>query len=314
MKRRHLSLDGADMALDTALMARMPREVAVYYLALPLASEDGALSVAMAHPENETALMVLGDLFGAPIVPVHVRTETLHCMLRRHYKEMPGSTRKILCWSAEASDTRMVAHLAAAFAAPNPDAVTTLASNDRDLETVLEVIRSGNFGLAVLAPPPKQPLARFSEQSPASLLLLGSKEPRLPRALVTLRGYASDRHMLDQLSPLLQLSTYVTLLPLLQSDQEEALRLVPQNGSGKRHLHRCLQHAGLNPAHTFVRFRQGPAIQQVVDELRQEAYDLVAISAEGNGHFVSGILATIEKQGLHRDRAFFILKPPAPET
>lgn len=314
MKRRYLSLEDTNLAVDDRLVSRMPPGLAAYYLALPLASEDGSLSVAMAHPDNETALTVLGDLFAVPIVPVRVRTDTLHCLLRRLYKETPAPSAQILCWSAQEHHASMVAYLAARFAQSMPGAVTTFSSQEHRLEVVLDVMQGGNFDLAVIAPPPERSLATLSELSPTSLLLFRGKRRPLRQALVVLRGYASDGQMLERLSPLLERVTSVTLLPLLQAGDEESLRVVPQNGPQKRHLHRCLNHDVLDPANTLVRFRQGPAVRQVMEELQLKAYDLVAISAEGNGHFVSGVLAAIEEQGLQGDRAYFILKPPAPNA
>ncbi|HSM59043.1 MAG TPA: hypothetical protein VK879_23005, partial [Candidatus Sulfomarinibacteraceae bacterium] len=183
----------------------------------------------------------------------------------------------------------------------------------------LAIARKGRYSLAVLSPARDQPWAPLLERASLPLFLLrrnlllrGNLLP-LRHVLVALRGYASDRYVLQWLAPVLGRPTMVTLLPLPQSRVEEALPSLPHNNAGKSHLDRCLRHPVLEPARSFIRVRQGPALQQVVDELQQEQYDLVAITAEGYGHFVSDVLTTMEQRGIGNECAFFILKPPAPE-
>lgn len=311
MMRRYLSLERDDLVIDPVLLERLPAGLAWYYLALPLACEDGVMSVAMVHPENTTALSVLGDLLGAPIVPVRVHPEALVKTLRRLYSDAPAPTPRVLCWSAQASELAKVADVAAAYAASLSGTVTVLSSSELNIDTALTVASKGHYNLAVLLPPSGQPLAPLLQHPSLPLLLLSGKELPMQRILIALRGYAADYYALDWLAPLLQPPATVTLLPLPHTPLQEAHPPLRHNGSGTSHLERCLRHPVLDPARTFVRFRQGLAAQQVVDELRQQAYDLLAITAEGYGQFVSDVLATTEAETVVGNRALFLLRPPA---
>ncbi|HSM56619.1 MAG TPA: hypothetical protein VK879_10735 [Candidatus Sulfomarinibacteraceae bacterium] len=299
-----LSLRREDLIVDRDLLARLPAGLAAYYLALPLACEDGAISVAMAHPDNKTGLAVLGDLLGAPVVPVHVRAEALRGALQLLYDHMPAPAPQVLCWSDGGASPPSLAGVAAAFAAALSGPVTTLSSPDLDARTVLTIAHRGRYSLAVLSPAPNQPWAPLLERASLPLFLLrrnglpcGNPLP-LRHVLVVLRGYASDCYVLEWLAPFLGRPTMVTLLPLPHSRVEEALLWLPHNNAGESHLDHCLRHPVLEPARTFIRMRQGPALQQGVDEIQQEQYDLVAITAEGYGHFVSDVLTTMEQRGI----------------
>lgn len=252
---RCLSLEREDLIVDDALLARLPAGLADYYLALPLASEDGMISVAMAHPENKTAQTVLSAVLGGPIVAVRARSETMQATIRRYYQDPPHQ-------------------------------------------------------LMVMTLPAGRPLAPFLQHAP--LLLLRGKVLRLGRVLIALRGYAADTRILDWLAPLLCQPATVTLLPLTQSPLEENEPLMAHNEAVKYHLASCLNHPALAGAQTRIRYRQGVAERQVVDELRQEPYDLLAISAEGYGQFVSSVLAAVEAETAAANTALFLLRPPAP--
>lgn len=300
-----------DLVGDGALLARLPAGLAAYYLALPLACEDGMISVAMAHPENETALAVLSAVLGGPIVPVRVRSEALQATIRRYYHGALPSQSQILCWSAGSGEAASIAETATTFATAIDGSVRVLSATELTLETVLTIAAKGQYRLTVLSLPSDAPLAPFLHQATASLLLFRGAIPGVHRALVALRGYAADCHVLDWLAPLLQQPAAVTLLPLPHMPQEDAGLTISTNGSGKNHLERCLRHRALAGARILVRFRQGQAARQVVDELRQEPYDLLAISAEGYGRFVGDVLTAVEAEPTAANTALFLLSPPA---
>jgi hypothetical protein len=114
---RYLSLERDDLVIDLALLARLPAGLAEYYLALPLACEDGVVSVAMAHPENETALAVLSAVLSSSIVAVRAPSETLQATIRRWYQKAPPSQPQILCWSADSNKEGIIAEMAIPFVA-----------------------------------------------------------------------------------------------------------------------------------------------------------------------------------------------------
>jgi hypothetical protein len=72
-----------------------------------------------------------------------------------------------------------------------------------------------------------------------------------------------------------------------------------------------------------LKYRRGNVIQQVVDEVRrlpagvreardaEEPYDLLVLTAEAEGDFVSQVITAVTQHPAHRDCPIFVLKPPA---
>lgn len=309
---RYLSLEREDLVIDLALLARLPAGLAEYYLALPMACEDSVVSVAMAHPENETALAVLSAVLGSPIVAVRAPSEALQAAVRRWYQQVTPSQPQILCWSANSIEVGGIAETANAFAAALSCTAQILSASELTLQTVLEIAGKGHYCLTILSLPAGAPLTPLLHHATAPLLLLRSNVLPVCRILVALRGYAADTQVLDWLAPLLLEPAAVTLMPLPQTTMEEARLLTLFNGSGKYHLDRCLGHPALAASHTLVRYRQGLAVWQVVDELRQEPYDLLALSAEGYGQFVGDVLSAVEAEPAAANTSLFLLRPPVP--
>lgn len=307
----YLSLDLDDLVIDPALMARLPAGLAAYYLALPLACEDGAISVAMAYPENKMALAVLGNLFGAPIVFVRAPAAAVRRALSRYNATAPARSPRVLAWSADEEHAGLVAVTAARFATMLAATVTSLTSLELDLEGVLTVAREGQYCLTVIHPPWDAAPAQILRRAPTPLLLVRNMAQKLHRILIVLRGYSADEQILNWLAPLLEPEVSVTLLPLPLVDEASGQRLLLLNDLEKDHLQDCLLHPALRNARTFVRLRQGQIVNQVAEETCQGLYDLVVIAAEGYGRFVSRVVTTIEQQG-GQQHSFFILKPPTP--
>ena len=142
-------------------------------------------------------------------------------------------------------------------------------------------------------------------------MLLGDTPARLQHILVILRGYNADCHALASLAPLLQQpGVAVTLLPISLFAQPVPASPLSLSAPQHYHLRECLDHTALQGVPVFVRFRQGTALHQVVAEASQGGYDLLVISAEGYGNFVSRVLAALELEPASRPLSYFVLKPP----
>lgn len=310
----YLSLDLDTVAVEPALARRLPPGLAAYYLALPISCEDGSISVAMAHPENDTAVAVLSALLGAPIVPVRAPAAAIRRALVRAGSLAPARHSRVLVWS-DASAAASAATIAAQFAAALAASLTELPPAV-DLPAALAVAREGAYDLAVMQAPASVTPAQLWQQSATSLLLLGAAPVRLQQILFILRGYNADCHALEWLAPLLlQPGVAVTLLPLSLFAQPAPASPLPLPAPQYDHLRECLDHTALQGISVFVRFRQGTAVHQVVAEASQGEYDLLVISAEGYGHFVSRVLAALELEPASRPAtrplSYFVLKPPA---
>ncbi len=306
----YLSIDLDDLTADPELARRLPPGLAAYYLAAPLAVEDGFVSVAMAHPENETALAVLRTLFDAPVVPVRAPTATIRRALQWLDEPAQQARPSVLLWAGDAAMLAIAQDAGARIAEVWGATVTALAAPEIELAAALEVARAGHPGLTIVAAP-DMVASRLYTQVCSPFLLLRRPAAEWRRILVVMRGFTADCLTLEWLAPLLQgTGATVTLLPLPHAP---VLAEQPPMALGeleKAHLQECLRHPALQGSPVFIRFRQGPAGEQVVAEARQGAYDLLAIAAEGFGAFIGSILTALESSG-DGHCSFLLLKPPA---
>lgn len=86
------------ISIDAELAKQVPYALSSYYLALPLARENGRVSVIMAHPENAAALQTLGRLLDAHIVLVAGSATAIQTALAHIYHPDAAAT-PVLAWS-----------------------------------------------------------------------------------------------------------------------------------------------------------------------------------------------------------------------
>ena len=99
--RAHPLLDVRDITPDPDLVGRVPHATALYYMALPLAREDGEISIAMAHPENATALAKLSRLLGSPVVPVRGSPTAIRSVLQSLRPPETRPADNVMYWSVD---------------------------------------------------------------------------------------------------------------------------------------------------------------------------------------------------------------------
>lgn len=306
-----LCLELADFEIDRTLIERIPPKLAAYYQALPLGYEEGILSVAMAHPENQTALTVLQELVGTPVIPVRAEASAIRRAFKRLYGEETPTEPRVLAWSALPEKSQQVAWIASTFARALSATVTMMPAKGLDLETLMTVSREGQFDLTVVGPGEGRPLAPLLSQIASPVVLVGEAKDLVGRILVVLRGYSSDEYTLDWLAPLLQQpDASVTLLPLLPMIASIHAEPIGQGDFLKGHLEDCLNHNALRPSRARLKFRQGQALCQVVDEIAEGSYDWVILAAEGYGEFINKVVCRLDEQDPGRTPTLCILKPP----
>lgn len=84
-------LNLAEITVDPALLALVPKRVADLHQLVPVSRSDGMLKVAMANPNDLVALDELRNMTGLRIQPIHVTAEELQRALVRFYAA-EGST------------------------------------------------------------------------------------------------------------------------------------------------------------------------------------------------------------------------------
>jgi hypothetical protein len=83
-----------------------------------------------------------------------------------------------------------------------------------------------------------------------------------------------------------------------------------QDSPAGQHLERCLQRLQTSGLTVNLKYRFGDAVQQVVDEVTGDNYDLLVLAAEAKGDFVNQVMTAIEQHDAHHNRSIFVLKPP----
>lgn len=308
----YLSIHLSDIPIDTELVNQIPYGLALYYLALPLARENGSVSVAMARPDNRAALAALRGLLANNIVPIQGSAEEIRAaIIRYHSQEQPVAPR-ILAWSETAEMQSAVAYMANLCGTSLDVPVTWLDGTQVDSETMLTIAREGRYALTVLTVPTDIPLPMLLRRSTTPMLLVRGDHCRLQRLLFVSRGFASDNHVLEWMMPVWKKGKSATWLPLLHSSLPGVVGSLSVNSSVRKQIEQRLQRLEQHHIPVQLRLRQGPLADQVAAEALQEMYDLLVIAAEGQGDFVAEVLQRIEASGSHANRPIFILKPPFP--
>jgi len=320
-RAQHSRLSLRDFALDKALCRRLPRGLATYYLALPVAIEDNTISVVMAHPDDRRALGVLRSVLHASIAPIYGSAEEIRSALDAVWRdEETRDSQLVLCLgSAAGSGTKMAGILAESLSAQ----VTFLDANLNNIETALTVAREGKYNLTALEVADGQSIARLARDSSTSLLLVQGNHTPMKKILLVLRGHSPDDSALNWLIPLGQtVEASITLLAVMPSIlpayahgaeklQGLAMLLSNDNEAGD-HVLDCVRRVRDAGLEGFLKLRQGILEAEIADEVAGGDYDLIAIAAEAHGEFVQQVLLELESRKLHEGRPILVLKPRIP--
>ena len=308
-----------ELKIDPQLAWRLPQRLAYYHLVIPIAEEEDSITVAMMHPENETAVNIVRNVLNTPIVPVRSDPDDIKRALDTiWYDRHEGQPLHVLVWSPDAERAKWCSEQATLFADALGAAVTRLESTS-SLTATLQMAREGQYNLLVTDLPNHDQLSALLNQSPTSMLLVRGAARPIRRILHILRGHAPDQNALSWLLPLAQQQNAgVNLLTSALSNQSAPISslltssfadfLLPKTESGQ-HVLNCaamLSEAGIE-GHSIV--RQGLPEQVIAAEINSDQYDWVAVAAEAYGDFVNRILAGVQWNQLVTTRAILIIKP-----
>lgn len=305
----YLDINLDQIPVDADLIRRVPYGLATYYLALPLARENGRVSVVMAHPENQAAVHVLHRLLQAEIVPLKGAVGAIQSALSRLYPAPQPVHQRVLAWSDDPTWETAVSTTATLFGQALTTPLEILPTGSSGADQLRAQAQTGCYSLAVLHMTP--PLNDMLGRSATPLLLVRGPYQPVRRILLAMRGYTSDDRVLDWIVPLAQQQqTSLILMPLVDSHALDIRKYIRPDNPAGQHLQLCVHHLQQAGVETTLKLRQGPPIHQVVEELAQESYDLLVIAAEARGDFVRQILDALSAQQVHVGRPIFILRPP----
>lgn len=300
---------------DNELLKRVDRQVAGYYLAVPIAGEDDRVTVATAYPDNLAALRVLERLLKAAVVPVASPEIAVREAIDRVYPQSIAPDRAILAWCDDPAWRPAVSATAAAFGRALGQEVHRLES-DASPEQLIAAAGEGNFSMLVVHAADEAAMLRMVRQSAISLLLVRGEFTPINRILVVLRGFGSDHKALESILPFLaQEHTRATIMPLGRSAGAPLSELLAVDSPTQQHLHGFLRDVAQADAAVEIRLCQGDPAATIAGELGAGRYELLVIAAEAEGRFVGQTLTRIERDNLWPGGPVLVVRPPvAPGT
>lgn len=307
----YLQLDLDVIPIDPQLTQQVSHALLRYYMALPIGQENGRVTVAMAYPDNIRAQQTLARLLHAEVVPVFVPAELLQSALQRIYCPEQSEEHHILAWynqqQWQTAVTETTTMLSKAFRTQS----TILTAPELAAADALALSAVGRYELGVCPLPDRQTLPTVLKTAKTSLFFVRGELLPIRRILVVMRGFASDERALDWLMPFAyEQQVEVTLMPLMNGLSLELHQYHRPNSPAAQHLSRCLHRLQAEGIVVGLKYRHGNAVQQVVEEVSGDTYDLLVLAAEAEGDFVSQVITAVDEHNVHRHRSIFVLKPP----
>jgi nucleotide-binding universal stress UspA family protein len=289
------------VSVDPVLARQLPKRLAYFHLALPLAYDDGQLTVVMAHPDNPTAVTMLQTVLGKQIVPVRGSANEIRATLNLIWSdEGDPDVVRILSWGATEPQSALAFSVANLIAEMLSAQTLCLDASQSSLETVLTLAREGRYSLSVIDAPQDETLSHLLRESATPVLLVHGAQLKLQHILLVLRGHSPDESVLDWVVPLAKANeaavTLLTVAPTAGSRRMPhglAALLTPDSGPGE-HITTCAQRLTEAGIKGYLKLRQGTSEQQIAEEVAQGQYDLITIAAEAHGDFVHRVLRQIE--------------------
>jgi nucleotide-binding universal stress UspA family protein len=314
----YLSLN--HISIDPALARQLPRRLAFYYLALPLARDDDQLTLVMANPDNRAAIAVIEAALGGRVVPVQGSGDEIKAALRLIWAgEMDPAASRILCWGATLEGAALAMSAANVVAQALSAQTICLDASQSSLDTALSVAREGQYSLTVIDAPQGEPLARALRQSSTPVLLARGAYFALRHILLVLRGHSPDDSVLDWVIPLAQAGqaqvTLLTVAPIAERGARRSLvphglaSLLSPDSEPGQHVMACarrLTEAGIAGQ---LKLRQGQSEREIADEAQQGGYDLIMIAAEAHGDFAQRVVHAIDELAAANPPPVLVVKP-----
>lgn len=309
------------ISLDVELVRLLPSKLAYYHLALPLAADDGQITLAMAYPDNPLVIEMLGELLGSGIVPIHADPAEIRSALDQVWHHVQRPEANILTWGASGQHV-LLAHQTSTALSPIFGAqVHDLQGND--LDNILMLTQQDHYMLTVISASINENFSPFVRKAGTPVLLLfGDPSRRLSisfsRILLALRGHSPDLSALNLAIPLAKAhQAEMTVLavsgrsPTPQTAQarfnHSLTALLDPDQEAAQHIAHCTNLLVAAGIPGYLKLCQGDPVQQIVTEYIRGQYSLLVITSEAFGDFVQQIIETLQSQT--QCAAVLVVKP-----
>lgn len=309
------------VAINPELVRQLPRKLAYYHLALPLAMDNEQITVALAQTGNPLTLEMLSRFLGAEIVPVHATASEIKTALDSMWKNIQYPQSNILTWGTTPQHARSAHQTGSRMGALFKASVHELQGND--VESMLLLSQQDDYMLTVVSAPTTEPLIPFIRKAGTPVLLLfgDSTTPQTEsfgRILLSLRGHSPDLSALDLAIPLAKHHqadmTVLAVTGIPQSDRSPMNRfnhslaaLLDPEQEPAQHLNECTNRLINVGIKGYLKLCQGDPIEQIVTEYSKGQYGLLVITSEAYGDFVQQIITNLQEHG--ENAAVLVIRP-----
>lgn len=300
---------------------RLPPELARRYHALPVAEDNGQITVMMANPHDAIACERVATALGTRLCVVWGDPAAIDALLAEVWSEQASCILHLLvCVQANPAADEVCAYARAIGGLLGaPVHHFPLGVRDVSLDILVEELKGASYDLIAFSTPSRSLIERL----PTSLLI--ARRPRWPlkRMLLLIRGEESDGVALDWVVRLARPSgatvTVLTVVPPVPAMYQGMARMeqgLPELlatdtvlGQQMRRVARRLVNGGIEGT---LRLRQGPPDWAIHQEVTQEDYDLLALATEGRGRWQRWLLGELIGPLLRwADQPVLIAKPKA---
>ncbi len=302
----------SQVSIDPELARRLPRRLAYYHLALPIAQDEDNITLAMVYPENRRVVEVIQTALGTSVTPVRSHADDIRRVLDTIWTD-ESETRQsgVMGWTtnpdAETALATYMQSLTAALSLEEPPSI----SQDALADFITQVNAARPMLAVCVATDLEICQALISGISTSLLLLRGSFT--LPQTILhALRGHTPDQRALDWVIPLAKYyDAQIMLLAAAHSItarqgnplmSDIARLILPEHPAQMVKYGQMLASMNLRGR---IKVAEGLLEDIVVQTLKITSCELVAIATENNGKLVQSILARLNDNA----SAFLVIKP-----
>lgn len=298
---QHLSLD--NLTVNPGLARRLPLELARRYHALPVAKDNGRITIAMANPDDPEGRRAIVAALGTTCYIVRGNQAAIDALVAEAWQEEAHhSLRLLVCTQVGPSGDKVKAYAQAIgdLLSAQVDRLDMPATASAALDALIGGVERTGYDLAIFGGMDESLIERLlwgsvdrraTEKVPASLLI--ARRPRWPlrRMLLLIRGEGADDAAVDWVVRLARPSgasatvlAIVPPVPAMYQGMPHMRQGLAELLAGDSALGHQMRGAGQRLAdwkiNSMLRLCQGPPDWVIHRELVEGDYDLVAVAAE----------------------------------
>lgn len=311
-KVRHLTLDNP--IVNPRLARLLPPAVACRCRALPVAEENGRITVAMADPDDAVARELVATALGVPSRVVRCDPAAIDALLPEVWPEILHCAPRVLACAHTCPDANKVLTFAEDFGGllnAHVSVFRPLLDQIPNCGALAQAVQRSDYDLVILGEP-DQPFGQRLIKGPFLLKaitrincsLLLARQPRWPlkRILLVVRGEEIDNVAVDWVVRIARPSgAAVTVLAVvppvpamfggferMQQGLDALLTTDTALGRQMRQMARWLVEWELEGT---LRLRQGAPDEQIRREMIEGDYDLIAVAARRHSRLKRWLLS-----------------------